>query len=188
MPNSVVTVGTGTDRKKGLLDATGVCKHCGAALCEQLQTADSPAPMMVCRQYFLGCSTISTTNLADRTPGRPQQVPRRSRSHSHQQLPSSQTASRVYPCSQGSSDPPTPSFDADNDSEDSLLGGPSVDMQEDELSERHPLLPQYPGDDTRPTSKKELAGWYSYGWAAEVFAVCAMGMKSSSCRPLGSLD
>ena len=36
--------------------------------------------------------------------------------------------------------------------------------------------PQYPGEDTRPTSKKELAGWYSYGWAAEVFAVCAMGM------------
>ncbi|GFF53648.1 autophagy-related protein 22-1 [Aspergillus udagawae] len=35
--------------------------------------------------------------------------------------------------------------------------------------------PQYPGDDTRPTSKKELAGWYSYGWAAEVFTVCAMG-------------
>ncbi|KAJ5496377.1 hypothetical protein N7463_008364 [Penicillium fimorum] len=36
-------------------------------------------------------------------------------------------------------------------------------------------LPQYPGDDTRPTSKKELAGWYCYGWAAEVFVVCAMG-------------
>ncbi|OOF90761.1 hypothetical protein ASPCADRAFT_211711 [Aspergillus carbonarius ITEM 5010] len=35
--------------------------------------------------------------------------------------------------------------------------------------------PQFPGDDTRPTSRKELAGWYSYGWAAEVFAVCAMG-------------
>ncbi|CRG84649.1 Autophagy-related protein 22-1 [Talaromyces islandicus] len=37
------------------------------------------------------------------------------------------------------------------------------------------LVPQYPGDDVRPTSKKELAGWYSYGWAAEVFVVCAMG-------------
>ncbi|KAJ6147423.1 hypothetical protein N7497_009405 [Penicillium chrysogenum] len=35
--------------------------------------------------------------------------------------------------------------------------------------------PQYPGDDTRPTSKRELAGWYCYGWAAEVFVVCAMG-------------
>ncbi|KAJ5121204.1 uncharacterized protein N7515_009165 [Penicillium bovifimosum] len=35
--------------------------------------------------------------------------------------------------------------------------------------------PQYPGEDTRPTSKKELAGWYCYGWAAEVFVVCAVG-------------
>ncbi|RAH55590.1 autophagy-related protein 22-1 [Aspergillus piperis CBS 112811] len=38
-----------------------------------------------------------------------------------------------------------------------------------------PPPPDFPGDDTRPTSKKELAGWYSYGWAAEVFTVCAMG-------------
>lgn len=36
-------------------------------------------------------------------------------------------------------------------------------------------LPQFPGDDTRPTSQRELAGWYCYGWAAEVFVVCAMG-------------
>lgn len=26
----------------------------------------------------------------------------------------------------------------------------------------------YDGEDTRTTSSKELAGWYSYGWAAEV--------------------
>lgn len=35
--------------------------------------------------------------------------------------------------------------------------------------------PRFLGDDPRPTSKKELAGWYCYGWAAEVFTVCAMG-------------
>ena len=29
--------------------------------------------------------------------------------------------------------------------------------------------PQYPGEDTRLTSQKELSGWYSYGWAAEVY-------------------
>ncbi|PYH47720.1 MFS transporter [Aspergillus saccharolyticus JOP 1030-1] len=46
-------------------------------------------------------------------------------------------------------------------------------MQGDQVAGSNP--PQYPGDDTRFTSKKELAGWYSYGWAAEVFAVCAMG-------------
>ncbi|KAL5332635.1 autophagy-related protein 22-like protein [Aspergillus crustosus] len=47
-------------------------------------------------------------------------------------------------------------------------------MTEDEASELD-LRSQYPGDDNRPTSRKELLGWYSYGWAAEVFTVCAMG-------------
>ncbi|KAJ5953393.1 Autophagy-related protein 22-1 [Penicillium verhagenii] len=45
----------------------------------------------------------------------------------------------------------------------------------------------YAGDDPRPTSKKELAGWYCYGWAAEVFTVCAMGSPYHfnvwRCRP-----
>lgn len=31
-----------------------------------------------------------------------------------------------------------------------------------------PGSPRYPGEDTRLTSSKELSGWYSYGWAAEV--------------------
>ncbi len=34
---------------------------------------------------------------------------------------------------------------------------------------------RYEGEDTRPTSEKELWGWYSYGWAAEVFAIVVMG-------------
>lgn len=33
---------------------------------------------------------------------------------------------------------------------------------------------RYEGEDTRPTSQKELWGWYSYGWAAEVFTIVAM--------------
>lgn len=33
----------------------------------------------------------------------------------------------------------------------------------------------YPGHDGRPTSRPELWGWYSYGIASEVFAVCAVG-------------
>ncbi|KAK4128910.1 autophagy-related protein 22 [Parathielavia appendiculata] len=32
---------------------------------------------------------------------------------------------------------------------------------------------RYPGDDTRPTSSKELAGWYAYAFAAEVYVICA---------------
>jgi MFS transporter, UMF1 family len=31
---------------------------------------------------------------------------------------------------------------------------------------------RYPGEDTRPTSTKELAGWYMYGFAAETYVIC----------------
>lgn len=34
---------------------------------------------------------------------------------------------------------------------------------------------RYAGEDTRLTSKKELSGFYMYGWAAEVFVVCGIG-------------
>ncbi|KAG8532665.1 uncharacterized protein KY384_002542 [Bacidia gigantensis] len=35
--------------------------------------------------------------------------------------------------------------------------------------------PQFPGEDTRSTSQKEISGWYSYGFAAEVFVICGVG-------------
>ncbi|PYH37130.1 MFS transporter [Aspergillus neoniger CBS 115656] len=35
--------------------------------------------------------------------------------------------------------------------------------------------PRYPGEDTTPTSLQEIWGWYAYGIAAEVFAVCGVG-------------
>lgn len=46
-----------------------------------------------------------------------------------------------------------------------------------------PLIPSsgeergggFRGEDARPTSKKELWGFYMYGWASEVFVVCGMG-------------
>lgn len=41
--------------------------------------------------------------------------------------------------------------------------------------ENSPDPPSYPGEDTRLTSTKELSGWFSYGWAAEVFVVCGVG-------------
>lgn len=34
---------------------------------------------------------------------------------------------------------------------------------------------QYDGEDTRLTSRKELSGWYAYGFAAEVFVICGIG-------------
>lgn len=36
--------------------------------------------------------------------------------------------------------------------------------------------PRYDGEDTTPTSHREILGWYSYGIAAEVFAVCGVGL------------
>jgi hypothetical protein len=35
--------------------------------------------------------------------------------------------------------------------------------------------PRYVEEDTTPTSHREILGWYSYGIAAEVFAVCGVG-------------
>ncbi|QUC18216.1 uncharacterized protein UV8b_02457 [Ustilaginoidea virens] len=35
--------------------------------------------------------------------------------------------------------------------------------------------PPYLGRDARPTSRKELLGWYMYGFAAEVYVVCGIG-------------
>ncbi|EME39772.1 hypothetical protein DOTSEDRAFT_74617 [Dothistroma septosporum NZE10] len=38
-----------------------------------------------------------------------------------------------------------------------------------------PVEPSYSGEDTRPTSNKELLGFYTYSFAAEVFVVCGLG-------------
>lgn len=37
--------------------------------------------------------------------------------------------------------------------------------------------PRYSGEDTTPTTQREVRGWYAYGIAAEVFAVCGVGMS-----------
>lgn len=47
--------------------------------------------------------------------------------------------------------------------------------------------PRYAGEDTTPTSHREVLGWYSYGIAAEVFAVCGVGKSTAGlvvCRPV----
>ena len=35
--------------------------------------------------------------------------------------------------------------------------------------------PAYPDEDTSPTSRRELLGFYAYSWAAEVFVICGLG-------------
>ena len=47
--------------------------------------------------------------------------------------------------------------------------------------------PSYPGEDTRLTSAKELSGWYSYGWAAEVFVICGIGKLTPASMLLAQL-
>ncbi len=42
-----------------------------------------------------------------------------------------------------------------------------------------PIRPQYVGEDTRLTSRKELSGWYAYAFAAEVFVICGIGESGS---------
>lgn len=39
---------------------------------------------------------------------------------------------------------------------------------------------RYEGEDTRPTSSKEIRGFYVYSWAAEVFVVCGIGTLPGS--------
>jgi MFS transporter, UMF1 family len=63
------------------------------------------------------------------------------------------------------------SFEADDErssSADQESMGPGPDVG-------GPIRPQYVGEDTRLTSRKELAGWYAYAFAAEVFIICGMG-------------
>ncbi|KAG0651009.1 Autophagy-related 22 [Hyphodiscus hymeniophilus] len=61
------------------------------------------------------------------------------------------------------------SFEADDERSSSA----EHEMGPDAGFRDHPS--QYAGEDTRLTSKKELSGWYAYGFAAEVFVICGIG-------------
>jgi hypothetical protein len=37
--------------------------------------------------------------------------------------------------------------------------------------------PRFEGEDVSPTTERELRGWYSIGLAAEIYAVCGVGMQ-----------
>ncbi|KAL8923785.1 MAG: hypothetical protein Q9172_002966 [Xanthocarpia lactea] len=82
----------------------------------------------------------------------------------------------MVPRHEASFSSPTTSFDADD--ELSLLPPVTPPLkpmaQHDQDTSLRPP-PRYAGEDTRLTSKKELWGWYSYGFAAEVFVVCGIG-------------
>jgi MFS transporter, UMF1 family len=68
------------------------------------------------------------------------------------------------------------SFEADDERSSS---GDRESMGPEEAPRRRPVF-RYAGEDTRLTSRKELAGWYAYGFAAEVFVICGMGMYQTT--------
>ncbi|KAK3396578.1 vacuole effluxer Atg22 like-domain-containing protein [Sordaria brevicollis] len=59
--------------------------------------------------------------------------------------------------------------------DDNSDGGYPYDDYDTDGRESDLPPPRYPGDDTRPTSQKELAGWYAYAFAAEVYVICGIG-------------
>lgn len=64
-------------------------------------------------------------------------------------------------------------FEADD--ERSSSGGRDSNMGPELDSTLRDRPPKYAGEDTRLTSKKEVSGWYAYGFAAEVFVICGIG-------------
>ncbi|KAI1461715.1 autophagy-related protein 22 [Annulohypoxylon moriforme] len=64
------------------------------------------------------------------------------------------------------------SFEADDERSTSTESGrmtPAPSIVEDGIPPS-----RYHGEDTRPTSTKELAGWYMYAFAAETYVICAI--------------
>ncbi|KAI1176196.1 MFS general substrate transporter [Nemania sp. FL0916] len=66
------------------------------------------------------------------------------------------------------------SFEADDErsttTAESLRMSPRPSIDTGDLS---PPVRRYAGEDTRPTSSKELSGWYMYAFAAETYVICA---------------
>jgi UMF1 family MFS transporter len=65
---------------------------------------------------------------------------------------------------------------AEADDERSYPSSNTSSMDRSTLDDEGDLSPpSYDGEDTRPTSRKELAGFYAYSFAAEVFVICGLG-------------
>ncbi|KAI5466652.1 autophagy-related protein 22-like protein [Mariannaea sp. PMI_226] len=71
----------------------------------------------------------------------------------------------------------TSAFEADDErssSDDCDHDGYSMSSSDREAGSRRPPLLSHAGRDDRPTSKKELLGWYSYAFAAETYVICGI--------------
>ncbi|KAK5630090.1 hypothetical protein RRF57_005805 [Xylaria bambusicola] len=74
------------------------------------------------------------------------------------------------------------SFEADD--ERSTTTAESFRMSPRASIDAGDMSPRYPGEDTRPTSTKELAGWYMYSFAAETYVICAYRITTASFIPI----
>ncbi|TFB04058.1 Autophagy-related protein 22 [Trichoderma ghanense] len=65
----------------------------------------------------------------------------------------------------------TSSFEADDEHSS---GDDDMSLRDSFDSDVRPGVPAYAGHDARPTSKKEIWGWYMYGFAAETYVICGI--------------
>ncbi|KAF5025305.1 hypothetical protein F66182_2638 [Fusarium sp. NRRL 66182] len=66
----------------------------------------------------------------------------------------------------------TSAFEADD--ERSSSDG-DMSPRNSEADVQRPVVPRHSGYDARPTSRKELLGWYAYAFAAETYVICGIG-------------
>lgn len=78
----------------------------------------------------------------------------------------------------------TSAFEADDErsSADEFDYDDDMSSRSSEADLRRAPIPRHAGHDARPTSQKELLGWYSYAFAAETYVVCGIGTISPSVR------
>ena len=80
----------------------------------------------------------------------------------------------------------TSSFEADDErsSTDGDMSPPrSSDSDSDDAPGRRLAdVDRYAGYDARPTSRKELGGWYAYSFAAETYVVCGIGKATRTLQ------
>ncbi|KAM0492406.1 hypothetical protein ACHAP8_009926 [Fusarium lateritium] len=65
----------------------------------------------------------------------------------------------------------TSAFEADD--ERSSSDG-DMSPRNSEAGLRRPVVPRHSGHDARPTSRKELLGWYAYAFASETYVICGI--------------
>lgn len=71
----------------------------------------------------------------------------------------------------------TSNFEADDERSegDDEMSSRSSSQDRDSDRRRRAAGTTYAGYDGRPTSRKELTGWYMYAFAAETYVICGIG-------------